>query len=69
MLIHYIDNVNVEKEKEVYTKREFKNFNFQKSFLNCDILFNNRGKLVKIGRLVVENHSEGTVSQIFLFRP
>ena len=44
-------------------------FQFSKVRLNSDILFNNRGELMKIGRLVVENHSEGTMSQIFYLRP
>ena len=66
MLFHDIDYVDVEKEIDVYTKWEFKNFNFQKIFLNWNISFNKRGKPMKVGMFVVDSHSEGSKS---LFRP
>ena len=55
----------MEKGIELYTKRVLKNFNFQNIFLNLNIPVNNRWKIMKICRLVVESHLEGTMSQIF----
>ena len=69
MLIYDIDYVDVEKEIAVYIKWELKNFNFQKIFLNWNISFNKRGKLMKIGMCVVDTHSEGTVSHNFYLGP
>ena len=37
---------------------------FQDTFFNRNISVNIRGKLMKISRLIVKSHSEGTVSQI-----
>ena len=59
----------MEKEIEVNTKREMKNFNFHNIFLNWNISGNNRCKIMKIGRLVVKSHLEGTVSQISYLGP
>ena len=50
---------------EVHTTLESKNCNFQYIFLNLIILVIHGSKITKFGTHVVEDHLEGTVSQIF----
>ena len=62
-----LNHVNAENEMKVYTKRVFRNSNFQQIFLNwytCISIING-ANLVNFGRLVVGGHLEGTMSQIF----
>ena len=51
--IHYVD---VKNKIEVQTKREFKNCNFPKYFLNWNISVINGAKSFKFGTLVVEDY-------------
>ena len=48
---------------------EFKNCNLKKKNLNWIFTVIYGAKLTKFGTCVVEGHSEGTVSQFFLFKP
>ena len=65
MLYHDIHYVDVKNKIEVLTKREFKNCNFQQYFLNLNISVINGANFIKFGTPVVDDYSEGTVSQIF----
>ena len=56
-------------KKEVHSTLEFKNCNFQNIFLNWIISVIHRAKITKFGTHVVEDHSEGTMSQFFNLGP
>ena len=56
---------NVANKIEVHTTLEYKKCNFQYIFLNLIISVIHGAKITKFGTHVVEDHSEGTVSQIF----
>ena len=65
MLNHDIDVVNMSNKIKSQIKREFRNCNFSYIFLNWNISVIIGVKSIKLGTLVVNAHSEGTVSQIF----
>ena len=50
---------------KVHKTKEFKNFNFYYIILNWIMSVIIGAKFTKFGICVVEDHSEGTVSQIF----
>ena len=65
MLHNDLKYVNVANKIEVHTTLEFKNCNFQYILLNLIISIIHGVKITEFGTHVVEDHSEGTVSQIF----
>ena len=66
MLYNDLNYVNVADKIEVHTTSEFKNCNFQYVLLNCIISVIIHGaKVTKFDTHVVDNHSEGTMSQIY----
>ena len=69
MLYNDLKHENVGNKIDVHSTREFKNCNFQYIFLNLIISVIDGPKFTKFGTPLVEGHSEGTVSQIFVFRP
>ena len=68
MLYNDLKYVNVTNEIEVHTTWEFKNCNFQYIFLKWIISVIYGPNITKFGTHVVKDHSEGTMSQIFLNR-
>ena len=60
-----IDYVNMGNEINTCTTREFENYNFQCIFFNWNISVIYGAKFTRFGTLLVECHSEGTLSQIF----
>ena len=69
MLYNDLNCVNVSNKTEVYTTWQLKNCNSQNIFMNLIISVIYGAKFTKFGTPLVEDHSEGTVSQIFLFMP
>ena len=69
MLYNDLKYVNVTNEIEVRTTWEFKNFNFQYIVLKWIISVIYGPKITKFGIHVVEDYSEGTMSQIFYLGP
>ena len=65
MLHNDLKYVKVANKIEVHAILEYKNCNFQYIFLNLIISVIHRAKITKFGTHVVEDHSEGRVSQIF----
>ena len=65
MLYNDLKYVNVANKIEEHTTLEFKNCNFQYIFLNWIISVIHEAKVKTFGTHVVNDHSEGTVSQIF----
>ena len=64
MLNHDIYVVNMSNEIKSQIKREFRNCNFSYIFSKWNISVSIGAKLMKLGTLVVNAHSEGTMSQI-----
>ena len=65
MLHNDLKYVNVANKIKVHTTLEFKNCNFQYFFSNLIISVIHGAKITKFDTHVVEDHSEGAVSQIF----
>ena len=65
MLHNDLKYVNVANKIEVQATLEYKNCNFQYIFLNLIISVIYGAKFTKLGTHVVEDYSEGTMSQIF----
>ena len=65
MLHNDLKYVNVANKIEVQATLEYKNCNFQYIFLNLIISVIHGAKITKLGTHVVEDYSEGTMSQIF----
>ena len=65
MLYNDIKYVKVANKIEVHATLEYKNCNFQYIVLNLIISVIHRAKITKFDTHVVEDNSEGTVSQIF----
>ena len=64
MLYKYLKHVNIGDTIEVNSTWEFKNSNFQYLFFNWIISVIHGAKFTKFGTDLVEDHSEGTMSQI-----
>ena len=65
MLYNDLNYVNVTYKIKEHKTLEFKNCNFQYFFFNWIISDIHEAKVTKFGRHVVNDHSEGTMSQIF----
>ena len=66
MLHNDLKYVNVANKIEVQATLEYKNCNFQYMFLSLIISVIHGAKITKLGTHVVEDYSEGTLSQIFV---
>ena len=64
MLHNDLKYVNVANKIEVQATLKYKNCNFQYIFLNLIISVIHGAKITKLGTHVVEDHSEGNMSQI-----
>ena len=65
MLHNDIRYVNVANKIEVQATLVYKNCNFQYIFINLIFSVIHGAKITKLGTHVVEDYSEGTLSQIF----
>ena len=64
MLSNDLNYLNMTYTMEIQPTWEFKSCNFQYIFLNWIISVIYEAKITKLGRCIVEGHSEGTISQI-----
>ena len=69
MLFNDLSYLNVTRTVEIHPTWEFKSCNFQYIFLNWIFSVIYDTKITKFGTCVVDDHSEGTVSQIFDLGP
>ena len=69
MLSNDVNYFNLTYTVEIHPTLEFKSCNFQYFFLNWIISDIYEAKITKFGTCVVDDHSEGTVSQIFELGP
>ena len=69
MLFNDLSYLNVTHTVEIHPTWEFKSCNFQYIFLNRIFSVIYDAKITKLGTCVVDDHSEGTVSQIFDLGP
>ena len=69
MLSNDLNYLNVTYIVEIHPTWEFKSCNFQNIFLNWIFSVIYESNITKFGTCVVDDHSEGTVSQIFYLGP